>query len=120
MRGFSLAVAHELRPHGVSATCVCPDAAETPMLDLEMSHDAAALAFTARRLLTVDDVADAVLNRAQSRRPLEVLIPRHRGWLANLTSLAPATEALLLGSMLKDGRKRQAAYRTRKEAEKRG
>ena len=116
VRGFSLAVAHELAPHGVSVTCVCPDAVETPMLDQEMSHDAAALAFSAKKLLTVEDVGRVIFERVLVQRPLEVIIPRHRGWLAKLTSLWPASEAWLLPRILRDSRKRQETYRERRGA----
>jgi len=114
VRGFTLAVAHELRPHGVSVTCVCPDAVETPMLDLEMDHAEAALAFSSNRPLTVDAVADTVLNRALVKRPLEILLPRRRGWLAKFVSVAPDCERWLLGPLMRSGLKRQAAYRERK------
>jgi 3-oxoacyl-[acyl-carrier protein] reductase len=114
IRGFSLAVAHELAPHGVSVTCVCPDAVETPMLDLEMSHDAAALAFSARRYLAIEEVGRVIFDQVLARRPLEVVILRHRGWLAKLTSLWPASETWLLPKILRDGRKRQEIYRGRK------
>ncbi|HEY2840116.1 MAG TPA: SDR family oxidoreductase [Pirellulales bacterium] len=116
VRGFSLAVAHELRPHGVSVTCVCPDAVETPMLDQEMDYDDAALAFSSSRPLTVDEVADAVLDRALARRPLEILLPRRRGWLAKFASLAPNCERWLIGPLTRSGRKRQVAYRERKQS----
>ena len=114
VRGFSLAVAHELRPHGVSVSCVCPDAVETPMLELQMSYEAAALTFSAPRFLSVEDVGRVIFDRVLPRRPLEVLIPRHRGWLAKLTSLFPWTEGWLLPGMVRGGRKRQAEYRARK------
>jgi 3-oxoacyl-[acyl-carrier protein] reductase len=114
-RGFSLAVAHELAPHGVSVSCVCPDAVETLMLELQMSHEAAALTFSAPRFLSVEDVAGVIFDRVLTRRPLEVLIPRHRGWLAKLTSLLPWTEGWLLPKMLRDSRKRQAEYRQSRE-----
>ena len=117
VRGFSLAVAHELRPHGVSVSCVCPDAVETPMLELQMSHAAAALTFTAKRFLTVEDVGRAVFDHVLPRRPLEVTLPRRRGWLAKLTSLWPSTTGWLLPSLTKDSLKRQEAYRRQKEAE---
>jgi 3-oxoacyl-[acyl-carrier protein] reductase len=115
VRGFTLAVAHELAPHGVSVSCVCPDAVETPMLDLQMSHDAAALTFSSGKFLTVEDVGRVIFEKVLVRRPLEVLIPRHRGLLAKLTSLAPWSESWLLKGLLRDGRKRQAEYRQSKE-----
>jgi 3-oxoacyl-[acyl-carrier protein] reductase len=116
VRGFTLAVAHELREHGVSVSCVCPDAVETPMLDLQMSHAAAALTFSAKRFLTVEDVGSAIFDHVLPRRPLEVTLPRSRGWLAKLTSLWPETTGWLLPSLTKDSLKRQAEYRRQKES----
>lgn len=118
VRGFSLAVAHELRSHGVSVTCVCPDAVETPMLDLQMTHEAAALTFSAKRFLTVEDVGRAIFERALPRRPLEITLPRSRGWLAKLTSLWPASARWLLPSLTRDSLKRQARYRAQKESQR--
>jgi NAD(P)-dependent dehydrogenase (short-subunit alcohol dehydrogenase family) len=115
VRGFSLAVAQELRAHGVSVTCICPDAVETPMLDLQMTHEAAALTFSAKRFLTVDDVGRAIFERALPRRPLEITLPRSRGWLAKLTSLWPASAGWILPSLTRDSLKRQAKYRLQKE-----
>jgi 3-oxoacyl-[acyl-carrier protein] reductase len=118
VRGFSLAVAHELAPHGVSVSCVCPDAVDTPMLEVQMSQVEAALTFTAPRFLSVEDVARVIFDSVLVRRPLEVMIPRHRGWLAKLTNLLPWTEAWLLPRMLGEGRKRQAEYRRAKETDR--
>lgn len=115
VRGFSLAVAQELRAHGVSVTCICPDAVETPMLDLQMTHEAAALTFSAKRFLTVEDVGRAIFERALPRRPLEITLPRSRGWLAKLTSLWPASAGWILPSLTRDSLKRQAKYRLQKE-----
>ncbi len=116
VRGFSLAVAHELAQHGVNVSCICPDAVETPMLDQEMSHDASALAFSARRILTVEEIGRVVFDRVLVHRPLEVLVPRSRGWLAKLTSALPWTAGWILPSLTRGSRRRQAEYRRRKES----
>ncbi len=47
VRAFSLAAAEELRPLGIAVTVVCPDAVKTPMLDLQVGYEEAALTFTA-------------------------------------------------------------------------
>jgi 3-oxoacyl-[acyl-carrier protein] reductase len=117
VRGFSLAVAQELRSHGVSVTCICPDAVETPMLDLQMTYESAALTFSAKHFLTVEDVGRAIFERALPRRPLEITLPRSRGWLAKLTSLLPASAGWILPSLTRDSLKRQAKYRSQKESQ---
>ena len=73
VRGFSLSVAHELRPHGVHVTAFCPDAVETPMLTLQESYPEAAMTFGAGRGLRLTEVEAAIL-RAMRDRPLEVIL----------------------------------------------
>lgn len=89
VRGFSLAAALELRPRGVYVTVVCPDAVRTPMLDLQMDYAEAAMTFSAPRILTVDEVARAVLGPVLTRRPLEYWVPWSRGWVARLGDVMP-------------------------------
>ncbi len=88
VRGFSLAVSQELAPFGVAVTTVCPDAVQTPMLDLQVDYEEAALTFSGGRVLTVDDVADAILT-AIATRPMEVLIPPARASLAKMVNAFP-------------------------------
>jgi len=91
VRGFSLAVAHELRPFGVYVSVFSPESVQTPMLDREKQYDEGAIVFAAPRLLTVDEVAGVILDRVlgRRRRPLEVYQPRHRGILLRLADLFP-------------------------------
>ena len=89
VRGFSLVAAHELRPHGVFVTAVCPDAVKTPMLELQVAYPEAAISFSSPETLSVEDVTRVIVGHVLARRPLEVLIPRGRGLLARLVSLWP-------------------------------
>ncbi len=88
VRGFSLAVSQELSRFGVAVTTVCPDAVQTPMLDLQVDYEEAALTFSGDRVLTVDDVAQAIV-RALDERPMEVLIPMGRASLAKVVNAFP-------------------------------
>lgn len=88
VRGFSLAVSQELARFGVAVTTVCPDAVQTPMLDLQVDYEEAALTFSGDRVLTVEDVAQAIL-RALDERPMEVLIPIGRASLAKVVNAFP-------------------------------
>lgn len=115
VRGFSLAVAQELRPHGVAVSVVCPDAVQTPMLDLQIDYPQAALTFSGPRPLTVDEVVQAIIDRVLPRRPLELTIPRSRGWLAKLTSLAPELGQWVAPRLHKVGLRRQAEALRRRE-----
>ena len=108
VRGFTLAVAHELRPLGVAVTVVCPDAVQTPMVDLQLDYPDAALTFSSGRMLTADDVVEAIVGRAMKRRPLEITLPWHRALLARLVGFKPSLAAPLIRRLTKAGLKRQA------------
>jgi 3-oxoacyl-[acyl-carrier protein] reductase len=107
VRAFSLAAAQELRARGVAVTVVCPDAVQTPMLDLQVDHDEAAITFSGARVLTVAEVADAIVRRVLPRRPLELHLPRSRALLARLADLLPATALWLRPLLERRGRARQ-------------
>lgn len=93
VRGFSLAVAAELRPHGVHVTVICPDAVKTPMLDKQLAYAEAALTFSGKQLGT-DEVTRAIAT-ALDKRPLEVMLPASRGRLAQLATLLPGLQPYL-------------------------
>lgn len=113
VRGFSLAVAQELAPRGVRVSVVCPDAVQTPMLDLQLDYREAALTFSGPRALTVDEVVRAVLEQAIERGRLEVIVPWRRGLLAKLTSFFPNLARRMVPGLTAKGLKRQAAARAR-------
>jgi 3-oxoacyl-[acyl-carrier protein] reductase len=108
VRGFSLAIAQELRPLGVYVTVVCPDAVQTPMLDLQRDYPEAALTFSGPRYLAVDEVVDLICGRVLRQKPLEVTLPWSRGILAKLTSFAPRLAGPVLPRLMARGRARQA------------
>lgn len=110
VRGYSLATAHELRAHGVQVTVVCPDAVETPMLELQQDYPEAALTFSGGRGLTLREV-EAALWRVLQERPLECVIdlPRSgRGVTARLSNLFPRLTLLAVGRLRARGRSVQA------------
>ena len=111
VRAFSLAAAQELRPHGVSLTVVCPDAVQTPMLDMQKSYKEAALTFSGSRFLTVDDLEKVILGRILRKKPLEVFVPRHRGWIARFADLFPTTTFTIGPMFAKKGLKKQEELR---------
>jgi 3-oxoacyl-[acyl-carrier protein] reductase len=106
VRGYSLSVALELRRHGIAVTVVCPDAVQTPMLDVQRDVEAAAMTFSGPRVLTVREVSDAIV-RALDDRPLELSLPPSRGWLAKLAELAPEAGRVLEPVLRWQGRRRQ-------------
>ncbi len=93
VRGFSLSIAQELRAAGVHVTVVCPDAVQTPMLDLQVDHPESALVFSGGRSLSVSEVCDAVLGPVLTGRPLELTLPRWRGALARVGGALPGLAA---------------------------
>jgi 3-oxoacyl-[acyl-carrier protein] reductase len=112
VRGFSLALAQELREYGVSVTVVCPDAIRTPMLDLQARYEEAALTFSGPKSLTVEEVVHVIHQRVLSLRPLEVLLPGRRGLLAKLASFFPSLTLILLDKLRKKGRQAQLNYKS--------
>jgi len=109
VRAFSLAVAEELRPHGVWVSVVCPDAVQTAMLEKQVDFPEAALTFSGPRALKAEEVVAALLDQALARRRLEVILPRHRGWLAKLSNLWPTLAHAVVPRLSKQGAIRQAA-----------
>lgn len=111
VRALSLAAADELHPHGVAVTVICPDAVQTPMLDLQVDYDEAALTFSAPRILSVEEIGRVVLGRVLEKRPLLVALPRHRGWLARLADLLPGASRWIAPSLERKGKKAQRLRR---------
>lgn len=113
VRAFSLAVAQELRGTGVAVTVLCPDAVQTPMLDAQKGEESAALTFSGPRILTVDDIAQCIVEGVLPKRPLEVWLPRSRGYLARLADLFPSLQARIEPLLRAKGQRTQATMRTR-------
>ncbi|MCB1305088.1 MAG: SDR family oxidoreductase, partial [Leptospiraceae bacterium] len=79
VRGYSLAVAQELKNYNVQVTVLCPDAIRTPMLDLQKDYEEAALTFSGSRYLSPTDVSrtlQKIINAGQKgKAPVEVTLP---------------------------------------------
>jgi 3-oxoacyl-[acyl-carrier protein] reductase len=108
VRGFSLAAAAELSRHGISVTVIMPDAVATPMLDLQVDYEEAAMTFSGDRPLTVEEIEQLVVDKVLPERPLEMVIPPSRGALARLANAAPSLSKRLAPLFLKKGLRRQA------------
>ncbi|MBV1860699.1 MAG: SDR family oxidoreductase [Nannocystaceae bacterium] len=114
VRGFSLAASIELRRKGVAVTVVCPDAVRTPMLEKQEPFEQADMVFSGGRELTADEVAEAALG-AMLTRPLEVFLPRHRGWMARLVDVFPQSASALSSLFRRRGQKRRADLQDRRD-----
>lgn len=111
VRSFSLAAYMELAPRGVKVTVVCPDAVQTPMLDLQTKYEEAALTFSGGKFLQTDDIVRVIFDTVLPKKPREIHIPRYRGWLARLGNDFPALADWLGSSLRRKGRKRQQQIR---------
>ncbi len=114
IRGFSLALAQELAAHRVAVTVVGPDVVDTPMIAEQLDQPEAAYSFSGSRVLRVAEVRDLLVGEVLERRPLEVLLPRRRGWLCKLVSAAPTVARALAPFVERRGRARQARERARR------
>lgn len=107
VRGFTLAIAQELEPHRVHVSLVMPDAVQTPMLDLQVDYEEAAMTFSGPRALSVQDIERVFIEEVLPNRPLEVTIPMTRGLIARLATFAPGALMGLSESFTSQGRKKQ-------------
>ena len=109
-RGFSLAAALELRRHGIFVTTISPDAVATPLLQPQEGVESAALLFSASHLLSVEDIAHVVLDKALKNRPMEITLPRSRGWIARFTNIFPQLGFLIAPLFSRIGAKKQHEF----------
>lgn len=107
VRSFSIAAAAELAPRGIAVTVVCPDAVQTPMLELQRDRPEAALTFSGTRVLTPEEVARAIVGPVLRRRPLEYWLPAWRGWLCRVSDLFPDLALRALPHLRRRGLDRQ-------------
>jgi 3-oxoacyl-[acyl-carrier protein] reductase len=111
VRGFSLSLAHELRPHGVFVSVLCPDAVETPMLTLQEHYAEARMVFGARRALSLEEVERAIL-RLMRTKELELVLDvpfSGRASAARLANLFPRLTRLAHAHIARTGAKVQEA-----------
>jgi 3-oxoacyl-[acyl-carrier protein] reductase len=104
-------LAEELKGSGVAVTVVCPDAIETPMLKLQEDFEEAALTFSGRAPLTVEDISDAVFDRILKDRPVEVSLPAARAFQARLAGAFPVLSRIMTRRLRARGLKKQQARR---------
>ncbi|MBK9001267.1 MAG: SDR family oxidoreductase [Myxococcales bacterium] len=116
VRGFSVAVAQEVREHGVHVTVVCPGPVATPMLDVQLPRDEAAITFSGARALAPEEVSTAIIERALGKKPLELVLPAPRSGqrvMAKLVGAWPELGSLVEPVLTRIGRRRQERLRRR-------
>lgn len=110
VRGFTLAVANELKPLGVDVTVVCPDAIRTPLVEQCARTDAGAMVFSGPRLLNLNEIGDVIMTRVLQNRELEVAVPWSRAWLSKFSAMFPAMGGSILPGLIKKGKQHQVEH----------
>jgi 3-oxoacyl-[acyl-carrier protein] reductase len=114
VRGFSLALAQELKPKNIMVSVVAPDATDTHMLDDQMNSPAAALTFSGGKILTVEDIWKEVYKEVIVGKTIELWIPFNRGAQAYLGATFPNAAGWLTQLLTQKGLKGQAAFRSKR------
>lgn len=111
VRGYSLAVAQELRKHNVFCTVICPDLVDTPMLDQQLGFDdETALTFSGNgKPLKVTDIEHAFI-KAMHKKPLEICVPESRGITAKIANFFPEITFYLSEKLITKGRERKSIF----------
>ena len=89
VRGFSIAAAGDLRPHGIAVTLFGPGPVKTAMLERQRGDEDAALTFAGARALSADEVAAAILGPVLRKRPLEYFLPFRDEVLGKISNVFP-------------------------------
>ncbi|WP_068858374.1 SDR family NAD(P)-dependent oxidoreductase [Perlucidibaca aquatica] len=119
VRGYSLVAAMELADKGIAVTAVCPDAVQTPMLDIQQGKPQTALTFSGPRALTAQEVVAAILGPVLRDRPFEIALPAWRGTTAKLAGNLPQLGNKAIGLFRKAGEKRQKLIQAGKSSTER-
>ncbi len=120
LRNASIAAAIEWRTMGISVTVISPDLVDTPLMQkhLESGHEEVALTYTGVTL-TVHDLEKAFWI-AMRDKPLEINLPRWRGWLTKLNHLNPSIMLWLYEPMKRRGMKRLERIRRQRSGQGHG
>jgi NAD(P)-dependent dehydrogenase (short-subunit alcohol dehydrogenase family) len=112
--GYSIALQGDLEQAGVpiKVSAICPDAIDTDMVRDVAHHRDASLLFSAAKLLTVEQVGNAVLDLVDHPK-LVVTMPRGRALLAHILRPFPATGLRLLEPFRRAGKRRLDALKKR-------
>jgi short-subunit dehydrogenase len=114
LRGFSLALADELRGTGVTVSCVSPGPVDTQFIMAEL--DTVTDLTMSQPLVTPEDVATLVVACALDGK-LERATPRLSGALATAGYLAPALRRALRPMLERRGRRNKQKLRERRTGE---
>ncbi len=102
LRGYLIALAQELAPHGIKVCSVLPGAVDTPMLRHEATHGGSPLNFLNKDVLTPEQVVAAAM-RALDRGKLETLLPAGDAITGKILSAFPGLLPHVLPRLMKSG-----------------
>jgi short-subunit dehydrogenase len=111
LRGFSMALADELRGSGVTVSCVSPGPVDTQFILSELDHVTDLT--MSQPMVSADAVAALVVASALDGK-LERVTPRLSGALATLGYLAPALRRALRPMLERRGRRNKQRLRERR------
>ncbi|MDH3200456.1 MAG: SDR family oxidoreductase [Myxococcales bacterium] len=112
--GYSISLQGDLAQGDlpIKVSAVCPDAIDTDLVRDVAHHRDASLLFSASKLLTVEQVGDAVLDLVDNPK-LVVTMPRRRAMLAHVLRPFPTTGLRLLEPFRRAGERRLEALKKR-------
>ena len=107
--GFSGSLQGDLLDAGLPITvhAICPDGADTQLVREHDDEPEAAIIWSGRRLLTVDEVADQAVALLDSKKLVHV-VPRWRGWGARANAMAGRTGLRTAPLLRRAGERRRA------------
>lgn len=111
VRGFSVALAAEVKDKGVCVSCVCPGVAETAMLEAQVNRPEGALSFTTGAPLTTEQVSQ-LLQKAVAEKSVEACMPNP--FFSKLINAFPALSLKLYDTFQRRGLKAAARVRHQK------
>ncbi|BFM18082.1 hypothetical protein R50073_42650 [Maricurvus nonylphenolicus] len=106
IRSFSNGLALDLNMAGspIKVSCVCPDLIATPMLDHQVGFgDHSRLVFSGSRPLTTEEVAAVVLGEVWHKQPIQVAVPKVKGFFVRLLGISPDVSSRVYQLMAKRG-----------------
>ncbi len=114
--GFTTSLQGDLRAAGlpIRVHALCPDGADTPMVQERAGDHDAAIIWSGSRLLTAREVAEGVMALLDSRR-IVLALPGHRGVLVRALGLAPGIGVRLAEPLRRRGEHRRSSARSVQE-----
>lgn len=116
-RAYSVAVAQEVRKFDVFVSVVCPTVVETPMMDIQIGREEAAMTFSGSRALRVDEVSDAIIQKVMTKKPIQLIVDvpgTFQGVLSQIGNVMPEFSAKMSPKLMETGKKFQKKLATNK------